>query len=115
MRACASLVIVGSAFTTSRYASNVPRHCFDSRAARSSLITRSKLLRSAIGYLLRVMECCAGILPGRAGNGRAVLFVEPILIASITEPLICNKQHARSDRWRDGSILQQLAKKYGLF
>src|SRR5260370_4824223 len=40
--------------TSSRYSSRVPRHCLDSRAARSSLITRSKLLRSAIGYLLRV-------------------------------------------------------------
>src|SRR5208282_1509045 len=107
--------MVGSAFTTSGYSSNAPRHCFDSRAARSSLITRSKLLRSAIGYLLRVMECCAGILPGKAGYGRAVLFVAPILLSSITEPLIGNKQHARNGRWRDGSILQQLAKKHGLF
>src|SRR5208282_4895278 len=107
--------MIGSAFTTSRYASSVPRHCFDSRAARSSLITRSKLLRSAIGYLLRVMECCAGILPGNAGYGRAVLFLAPILMSSITEPLIRNKQHARNGRWRYGSILQQLAKKYGLF
>src|SRR5258708_4018922 len=87
--------MIGSAFTTSRYSSRVPRHCFDSRAARSSLITRSKLLRSAIGYLLRVrvIECCAVLLPGRGGTGRAVLFLEPILVSSITEQVICNKLH----------------------
>src|ERR1700683_3518538 len=83
--------MIGSAFTTSRYSSRVPRHCLDSRAARSSLITRSKLLRSAIGYLLRVrvIECWAVLLPERGGNGRAVIFLELI----ITEPRICNKLH----------------------
>src|SRR6202021_4029810 len=88
------VALIGSGFPTSRYSSKVPRHCFDSRAARSSLIPRSKLLRSAIGYLLRVrvIECWTGILPGRAGTGRAVLFLEPILKASISEPVICNKQ-----------------------
>src|SRR5580658_5198450 len=87
--------MIGSAFTTSRYSSRVPRHCLDSRAARSSLITRSKLLRSAIGYLLRVrvIECWAVLLPERGGNGRAVIFLEPILALSITEPRICNKLH----------------------
>src|SRR5216684_5232992 len=52
MRACASLVTVGSFFISSRYSSSVPRHCLDSRAARSFLITCSKLLTSAIGKLL---------------------------------------------------------------
>src|SRR5580700_6365587 len=89
--------MIGSAFTTSRYSSKVPRHCFDSRAARSSLITRSKLLRSAIGYLLRVrvIECWAVLLPGRGGICRAVLFLEPILVSSISEPRNCNKLHRR--------------------
>src|SRR5258708_39116726 len=89
--------MIGSAFTTSRYSSRVPRHCLDSRAARSSLITRSKLLRSGIGYLLRVrvIEFWTGILHGRAGNGRAVLFLEPILKARISEPGNCNKQTRR--------------------
>src|SRR5208282_2172985 len=49
MRACESFVIVGSALTTSMYWSSVPLHALDSRAARSSLMTRSKVSISAIG------------------------------------------------------------------
>src|SRR5713101_3159189 len=52
MRACASLVTVGSFFISSRYSSSVPRHSLHSQAARSFLITCSKLLTSAIGKLL---------------------------------------------------------------
>src|ERR1700738_2797360 len=52
MRAWDSLVNVGSALTISRYSSSVPRHCFDSREARSCLITRSKSLTAVISRLL---------------------------------------------------------------
>src|SRR5437667_1065796 len=40
-RECASFVMVGSARTSSRYSRSDPRHFFESRVARSSLISCS--------------------------------------------------------------------------
>src|SRR5208283_2540031 len=53
MRAWESLVMVRSFLTTSRYSSSVPFQRVDSRAARSFLMTSSKLVSAIRGLLNR--------------------------------------------------------------
>ena len=69
------LVIIGSDLTTSRYCRSVPVHCFDSRAARSSLITFSKVLRSAIGQTPGYLRLWKRLPEGAQGEGGLCYFL----------------------------------------